>query len=1152
VVFRGQQTCISLIVNPMAMTTPLPNSSISPLPSLIAPAHWGEWMASGVDPALVMANVLSLEGEAVYDYLFYSPRLTRTNTGRLTAGYLREYSCLEVGGWWCSGLDPFNNWHPMLWGQFKADIPRRRVASSSEASISAPSTASAKSKVVKYEPPPKEATRAFFLAVPDVIAARIYQRAGVVPSEGDRIRGFWHCVWQYNLPIVITEGAKKAGALLTAGYAAIALPGISSGYRTPKDSDGNVEGDRHLIPDLRHFATPGRSVYFCFDHDQKPTTQAAVRLNIGITGRLFVDAGCTVLVIQLPGPEKGADDFLVHHGVLAFHELYHHALPLATWQTLQLFQLSYAPTRQIHQRYLGSIDLPSTGFVCIKSPKGTGKTALLEPVIHQATTTGRKTLVISHRVQLGHVTCDRCGIDYISDVRSSGTQGTLGFGLCIDSLHPQSQARFNPQDWKGAIVVLDECEQVLWHVLNSSTCKSQRVAILKTLKTLLQTVISTGGLIIAQDADLSDFSVDFLRDYGAIAQSPWVLVNTWQSTTDTQTVFYNTPDPGLLWLDLEKAIAQGPIYLCTDAQKASSKWGTTNIEYRLHQQFPELSILRIDSETVADPSHAAYGCIERLNTLLPHYDVVIASPSIGSGVSIDVVDHFKAVFGIFQGTIPDNEARQALARVRQPIPRYVWARPFGVGKVGNGSLDYRAIAQSKHHQQKTNLLLLNEVDFDIDRAYDPVTFRTWAKFAARVNASLSQFRQTLLAGLTFEGHQISLVQPDSEQADIVAQINQQQTEIRNQNRLAEAIAIAQAESISDALYQQLCTKRNKTRQEIYQTEKYSLEQRYGIPATPDLHLRDRNGWYRKIRLHYYLIHDAAVVHQHDRQHWRSHLQRGDGSFCPQDIHTYSEQVAALKLLDVLQFLDSDREFRGTDLAVQQCADLALQWRRELKTLFHISISDAMSPIQIVQVLLSTLDLKLTRDRRAKLPDGSRCWVYRFCPSDDPPALREPIFQQWERRDGASLPPLNSGTTKLTVSEGHPLDIKKENTLSMPLGQADDATPPTSSLSPPKAHPLKPEPPQPGPWVCASENDQAAEQTNHGGKADMSPESPELQAFAAESRGMETNQPLQGDEQTENLAFLSLLARTELEPDYTSVGLSDHPKPSFDIGLSQLQ
>ncbi|MHC5613793.1 MAG: DUF3854 domain-containing protein [Nostoc sp.] len=47
----------------------------------------------------------------------------------------------------------------------------------------------------------------------------------------------WHWVWRHNVPVVIVEGAKKGGALLTGGYAAmayppavgIAIPGVNAG-----------------------------------------------------------------------------------------------------------------------------------------------------------------------------------------------------------------------------------------------------------------------------------------------------------------------------------------------------------------------------------------------------------------------------------------------------------------------------------------------------------------------------------------------------------------------------------------------------------------------------------------------------------------------------------------------------------------------------------------------------------------------------------------------------------------------------------------------------------------------------------------------------------------------------------------------------------
>ncbi|WP_225895881.1 DUF3854 domain-containing protein [Dendronalium phyllosphericum] len=72
--------------------------------------------------------------------------------------------------------------------------------------------------------------------------------------------GFWHWVCQNNVPIVIVEGAKNAACLLSAGYAAIAIPGVNAGYRTPSDEYGTATGKPSLIPDLKHFATSGRQV----------------------------------------------------------------------------------------------------------------------------------------------------------------------------------------------------------------------------------------------------------------------------------------------------------------------------------------------------------------------------------------------------------------------------------------------------------------------------------------------------------------------------------------------------------------------------------------------------------------------------------------------------------------------------------------------------------------------------------------------------------------------------------------------------------------------------------------------------------------------------------------------------------------------------
>ncbi|WP_311774240.1 MULTISPECIES: DUF3854 domain-containing protein [unclassified Nostoc] len=95
---------------------------------------------------------------------------------------------------------------------------------------------------------------------------KVSLRCGIPITEEDLQHpgGFWHWVLQHNVPVTIVEGVKKAGALLTAGYAAIAIPCVNAGYRTPHDEYGTTIGKPSLIPDLKHFATQGRQVNIGF------------------------------------------------------------------------------------------------------------------------------------------------------------------------------------------------------------------------------------------------------------------------------------------------------------------------------------------------------------------------------------------------------------------------------------------------------------------------------------------------------------------------------------------------------------------------------------------------------------------------------------------------------------------------------------------------------------------------------------------------------------------------------------------------------------------------------------------------------------------------------------------------------------------------
>ncbi|NJR32833.1 MAG: DNA primase, partial [Chamaesiphon sp. CSU_1_12] len=105
--------------------------------------------ASGIDRDLVNLNFVSLDGNSAYDRLFISPQLPRNNSGQVVPSWMKRYAHCAKGGWWCSGLDPLNDWQPMEWGTFKPNFPAKNQDG----------------KVIKYEHPPSISYAIVFVCV---------------------------------------------------------------------------------------------------------------------------------------------------------------------------------------------------------------------------------------------------------------------------------------------------------------------------------------------------------------------------------------------------------------------------------------------------------------------------------------------------------------------------------------------------------------------------------------------------------------------------------------------------------------------------------------------------------------------------------------------------------------------------------------------------------------------------------------------------------------------------------------------------------------------------------------------------------------------------------------------------------------------------
>jgi hypothetical protein len=743
----------------------------------VKPHHYQEWCDSGVHPDIIRLNVKSLESDSAYDAILYGDDLPRRNDGRLTESILRRYAHLEYGGWFCNGINPLSG-DDSLWGCFKPDNPYTHTNNDNSKGFG--ETKPTKQKIIKYEHPPKVPTELFCLKVSDYIAQLIWEKSsgfshldGAIIGKCPTGETFWQWVIEHNIPIQITEGAKKAGALLSAGFVAIAFPGINNGYRTPKDKMGKRTGDSYLIPQLEVFCQEKREFIFCFDHDTKPKTIINVNNAINKTGKLLITKGCQVSVISWDYLQKGIDDLIVAEGIDCLNSLYFTRIPLDKFNLKGFTNLVPYLNQRISSRYLSEdLNPPKDAqLIGIKSPKNTGKTTWLVGQIKKILRKHGRVLVITHRIKLAQYLCNVFDIDHIDDIKDSETGGIFGFGLCIDSLHPISKAKFNPFDpqWEGCAVIIDECEQVFRHVLNSDTCKFNRVAILETLQNLLKTVISTGGKVYLSDADLSPISINYVERMIGSSVNRWIVQNDFNPNKGKRKLFvYDDTNPARLFTACQNAIRNGKkVLIHLSAQKDDKQWGTINVESTLRKLFPDKKILRVDAETVADPNHEAYGIMDNLNNTVSLYDIVIASPTIETGVSIEI-KHFDSVWCIAQCVQTVEAVCQTIERYRLDVDRHIWIAKSSFIRIGNGTINISSLLRTEHIKADALGACLQADKLTEFDGECPENFQTWAKFACLANDGYKNYRTRVLEKLENEGYELIYV--NQEENDLKSEL----------------------------------------------------------------------------------------------------------------------------------------------------------------------------------------------------------------------------------------------------------------------------------------------------------------------------------------------------------------------------------------------
>ena len=387
----------------------------------------------------------------------------------------------------------------------------------------------------------------------------------------------------------------------------------------------------------------------------------------------------------------------------------------------------------------------SAGIIAQRARMGTGKTNAAAQRIRDRP--DARALVISFRISLT--------AQYLKDkFDGCGMVGYLDVDKLDDSVNrlviqPESMHRLR---WSARgreslcdEVIIDECSQVI-RQLTSTTFTKQKHAV-RSFKVFKQ-VIKYAKTVHLMDANLTHHHVKFFQALRGNVGKTEVYLNEHNNFQGRMIHMAERPEfMDRIYRDVEEG---RQIYIATNggenkiqALKQAICVKLAGIHRQKADEFED-SILTIYQGTMSDPR--VIKALQDPNGEWGKYRVVIASPSVQSGVSYDKPGVFSRVYGLFSNyTNSSTDAAQMLCRVRHPMNDAICCvemRNNNIGPLNKADL-IKSIQANEQH------LIGGFTDYEIDchgvaQYNENEYFRLWANNEISRNYDLLSFKKNFI------------------------------------------------------------------------------------------------------------------------------------------------------------------------------------------------------------------------------------------------------------------------------------------------------------------------------------------------------------------------------------------------------------------------
>jgi hypothetical protein len=891
-----------------------------------------DWVIkSGVLPEIFYLNPEPASGLPVYDLLYRDSDPT-TNTSGGSAQAKRNYTkCEQSIGWICNGRYRQLAGPPMAFD--KKGRPR------------------------KYHQPQGKPLEVFCALVTVEVWRSVAAKAGLsmpthpaVGLNGEALE-FWDWVISSGCPVVITEGEKKAAALISRGYAAIGLPGIHTGYRVTERGDWVTKTDgtqyqkaaaRELHEALQPLDTAERLITIIFDYRVGDYSQSQEFKAATVLSKLFKSA--IAKIAQLPGPAKGVDDFVVAGGDIdtVIAEASPHTSEdwlLKDW----LRRRSFTPDRVINSKYFDA-PAPESGTVtAIKSGLGTGKTEWIKNKV--AIDPRGLQINLGHRNSLLLQQCEKWGSYHFDEHHGwqhvKDPDARLSF--CVDSLIklPIEMFKYSVQHVRGLTAIFDESVSVIKHLLQSRTLLGKRIEILERL----EIICKLADRIVLSDGNQSDIVVDYIAEISG--KRSVKIENVFVGNTPP-IFFVNGGKRAKAWLS--KAIRQSPCpAIATDSLRDAEA-----LALQLTQERGPGILLSSKTATEKSVKDFLKNPDSYIRKTKPNW--IIYTPTAESGIDISIQDYFTDMFCWFVGVIGVDEAMQMSRRIRHPERIIVLCPERGLkGRHTGGIFEVEIIkALADYGDVEARLLLEDESQLQKareDLAAQIITphTKTWAKIQAKAELERAHLREYLLKAYELAGYSVQFVTAAECDDDSYA-IAKQECKDKEAQEIFNAPDIDLAEALE--------IKRNYSAAWPERCQSIKALIKAQLPGIED---SERWSWefVRRVRFEdRSLLSQLDAAWQFENPEDAEYLQRhrlsaGKREFLG-DFSTRHLKIRTLRALGLEKFLDSSKDWSGDDFEV-----IDLYERCKKKAIANLlGHPGKMKPMQWLNQLLSLIGCKL--------------------------------------------------------------------------------------------------------------------------------------------------------------------------------------------------